>query len=97
MIRQREGEAYVFSRVVRVAQDVEEVEMNCTRVVDMDPIIALRSNWFCLSQRIWSKFREGNAASSRVIIAGGHDFEPLTKPSKSYPNRRDMNWSHHME
>ena len=30
-------------------------------------------------------------ASERVIIAGGHGFEPSTKPSKSYSNRRDVN------
>ena len=44
MIRLREGEAYVFSRVVHVTRDVE-VNRNYTRVADTDPIIALRSNW----------------------------------------------------
>ena len=97
MIRLREGEAYVFSRVVHATRDVEEVEINCTRVADTDPTIALRSNWSCLSQRIWSGFREGDEASSRVIISEGHGFEPYTKPSKSYQNIRDMNWSRHAE
>ena len=97
MIHSCEGETYVFSGVVQAAQDVVEVEMNYTRVVETDPTIALRSNWSCLSQRIWSRLGEGDAASNRVIIAEGHDFEPSTKPSKSYPNRRDMNWSRHME
>ena len=67
-----------------------------TRVA-IQTTIALRSNWFCLSQRIWSKFEEGDAASGRVINVRGHDFEPSTKPSKSYLNRRDMNWSRHVE
>ena len=67
--------------------------MNCTRVVDTDLTIALRSNWSCLSQRIWFRLGEGDATSSRVIITGGHDFETSTKPSKSYPNMRDVNWS----
>ena len=44
-----EGEAYVFLRVVQVAQDVAKVEMNCTSVVYTDPTIALRINWSCLS------------------------------------------------
>ena len=29
--------------------------------------------------------------SDKVIIAGGHGFEPLMKPSKSYSNKRDVN------
>ena len=74
-----------------------EVEINCTRVAETDPTITLRSYWSCLSQRIWSGFGEGDAASGRVIIASGHDFEPSTRPSKSYPNRRDANWSRHAE
>ena len=82
MICLREGEAYVFSRVVHVARDVVAIEINCTRVTNMDPIIALRSNWSYLSQRIWSGFREGDAASGRVINVKGHDFKPSTKPSK---------------
>ena len=73
------------------------VEINCTRVVDTDLTISLRSSWSCLSQRIWSKFGEGDAASCRVISVEGHDFEPSTKPSKSYSNRREVNWSHHAE
>ena len=52
MIHPREGEAYVFSRVVQTARDVVEVEMNCNMVAETDPKIALRSNWSCLSQRI---------------------------------------------
>ena len=43
MIRPCEGEAYVFSRVVYAAQDVVAIEINCTRVVDTNPKIALRS------------------------------------------------------
>ena len=43
-MRPREGEAYVFSRVVHTARDVMEVEINYTRVADTNPIIALRSN-----------------------------------------------------
>ena len=39
----------------------------------------------------------GDVASGRVISARGHVFEPSTKPSKSYPNSRDVNWSHHVE
>ena len=66
-----------------------EVERNCTRVVDTNPTIALRSNWSCLSQRIWSKFGEGDAALGKVIIAGGQIFKPSTKSSKSYPNSKD--------
>ena len=61
-----------------------EVEMNCTRVAETDLTIALRNNWSCLSQRIWSGLGEGDGTSGKVIIAGGHDFEPSTKPSKSY-------------
>ena len=72
-----------------------EVEINCTRLADMDPTIALRNNWSCQSQITWSRFGEGDATSGRVIIAGGHGFEPSTKLSKSYPNRRDVNWSRH--
>ena len=63
--------------------------MNSTRVADTNPTIALRSNWSCLSERIWSGLGEGDATSDIVIIAGGHDFNPSTKPSKSYPNRRN--------
>ena len=59
MIRPREGEADIFSRVVHAAQDMVEVEIKYTRVIDTDPIIALRSNWSCLSQRIWSRIGEG--------------------------------------
>ena len=73
------------------------VEINCTRVANTDPTIALRNNWSLLSQRIWFGFGEGDEALGRVINARGHDFEPSTKPSKSYPNRRDVNWSHHTE
>ena len=97
MIRPCEGETYVFSRVVKVALDVAEIEMNCTRVVETDLTIALRSNWSCLSQIIWFEFGEGEATSNRVIIVGGVSFEPSTKVSKSYPNRRDMNLSCHVE
>ena len=85
MIRPREGKAFAFSRVVHVARDVVEVEINCRRVADMDLTIALRGNWSCLSKRIWSKFGEGEAASAIVIIAGGLNFEPSKKTSKSYP------------
>ena len=52
MIHPRKGEAYVFSRVVQVAREVVEVEMNCTRVADKSPTMALRSNWSCRIQRI---------------------------------------------
>ena len=93
MTWQREGESYVFSRVVEAIRDVAEVEMNCNRVADTDPTIAFRSNWSCLSQRIWSKLGEEDATSGRVIIARGHSFDPSTKPSKSYPSRKDENWS----
>ena len=48
MMRLREGEAYLFSRVVHLSQDVVEVEINCTRVADTDPIIALRRPWLKL-------------------------------------------------
>ena len=78
MIHPREGEAYVFSRVVHATRDIVEVEINCTRVADMDPTIALRSNWSCRSQRVLSEFREDEEASSRVIIIGGHSFKPST-------------------
>ena len=97
MICLRKGEAYVCSRVVHVAREAVEVEINYTRVVETDPTIALRSNWSCLSKRIWSGFGEGDATSNRVIIFGGHNFKPSTKPSKSYPNRRDVSWSCHAE
>ena len=70
-------------------------EINCIRVADKDPTIALRSNWSCLSQRIWFGFRERDVTSGKVITVGGNDFELLTKPSKSYPNRRDVNYSRH--
>ena len=95
MIRQHKGEAYVCSRIVYGAQEVVEVEINCTRVVETDPTIALRSNWSCLSKRIWSRFGEGGVALGRIIIVGGQDFERSTKPSKSCPNRRDVNRSCH--
>ena len=68
-----------------------EIEINCTRVVDTDPIIELRSNWSCWSQIIWSGFGKRTSVSDRVIIARGHGFELSTKPSKSYLNRRDVN------
>ena len=48
----REGEAYVFFRVVRVIRDVVAVEINCTIMANTNPTIALRSNWSYLSQRI---------------------------------------------
>ena len=73
------------------------VEINCTIVANTDPTMALRSNWSCLSQRIWFGFWEGDATSGRVISAEGHEFEPSTKPSKSYANRRDVNWSCYAE
>ena len=44
MIRPREGEAYVFSRVIHVALDVVEVERNCISMGETYPIIALRNN-----------------------------------------------------
>ena len=97
MIRLREEETYVFSRVFHAAQDVVAIDINCTRVTNTDPTIALRSNWSCLSQRIWSGFGEGDVTSGRVISAGGHNFESSTKPSKSFPNMRDVNWSCHVE
>ena len=97
MIHLHEGEAYAFLRVVQVARDVAEVEMNCTRVVETDLTITLKSNWSCLSQRIWSGLEEGNAASSRVIIVGGHNFESLMKPSKSCLNMKDLDWRRHAE
>ena len=43
------------------------------------------------------RFRKGEAALGRIIIARGHNFESSTKPSKSYPNRRDVNWNRHAE
>ena len=39
----------------------------------------------------------GEAASDKVIIGGGHDFELSTNLSKSYPNKRDVNCSCHVE
>ena len=95
MIRPHEGETNVFFRVVHAAQDVVVVEINCIRVANTDPTISLRSNWSCLSQRIWFGFGERDVASGKVFSAGVHDFELLTKPSKSYPNRRDVNNSRH--
>ena len=74
MICLHEGEAYVFSRVIQAARDVSEVEMNYTRVAETNLTIALRSNWSCLSQRIWSGLGEGDGASGRVIITEGHGF-----------------------
>ena len=74
-----------------------EVKINCTKVAYTNLTIALRSNWCCLSLRIWSRFEEGDAALSRVIIAKGHDFELSKKPSKSYSNWRNVNWSCHAE
>ena len=72
-----------------------ELKINYTRVVETDPTNAMKSNWSRLSQRIWSGFGEGDLALGRVIIVGWHSFELSIKPSKSYPNRRDVNWSHH--
>ena len=95
MIRLHEGEAYVFSRVVQAARDVAKVEMNYTRVIETNPTIALRSNWSCLSQRIWSGLGEGDAISSRVIIVEGHGFESSMETSKSYLDMRDVDWSCH--
>ena len=83
MIHPCEGEAYIFPIVVQVARDVAEVKMNYTRVADTNQTIALRSNWSCLSQRIWSGLGEGDVASRRVIIVGEHGFESSTKPSKA--------------
>ena len=68
--------------------------MNCTKVADTDSTIALRSNWSCLSQGVWSGLGEGDVASASFVIVQGHNFDLSTKPSKSYPNRRDVNWSH---
>ena len=51
MIRLHEGEVYVFFRVVHAARDVVEVEINCTKVADTDPIISLRNNWSCYQHR----------------------------------------------
>ena len=34
MIRPHKREAYIFSRVIHAAQDVEEVEINCNKVAD---------------------------------------------------------------
>ena len=45
--------------------------------------------------KIWLGFGERDVASGKVINARGHAFELLTKPSKSYPNRRDVNYSRH--
>ena len=42
--------------------------MNYTRVVERNPTIALRSNWSCLSQRIWSKSGEGEATSGELSL-----------------------------
>ena len=95
MIRPHDGKTNVFFRVVHATQDVVVVEINCIRVVNTNPTISLRSNWSCLSQRIWFGFGERDVASGKVISVGGHNFELLTKPSKSYPNRRDVNYSHH--
>ena len=39
----------------------------------------------------------GKCDIGQVISAGGHGFDPLTKPSKSYMNRRDVNWSSQVE
>ena len=71
--------------------------MTCTSVAETNPTIVLRRNWFYLIQRIWFELGEGEVALGRVIIVGGHDFEPSTKPRKSYPVIRDVNWSSHME
>ena len=97
MIRPREEETYVFSRVFHAARDVVAIDIKCTRVTDTDPTIVLRSNWCCLRQRIWFGFGKGDVASGRVISAGGHNFKSSTKPSKSFPNMRDVNWSRHVE
>ena len=97
MIHSCEGEAYVFSRAVHATRDVVAIEINYTKVANTDTTITLRSNWSCLSQRIWFQFGEGNATSVRVISAEGHDFELLAKPSKSYLNRRDVNWCRQVE
>ena len=43
MIRPREGEAYVFSKVVHSALGVVEVERNCTSVGKTNLIIALKA------------------------------------------------------
>ena len=42
MILPCQGEAHVFSRVVHATRDVVAIEINCTIVVDTEPIIALR-------------------------------------------------------
>ena len=44
-----------------------------------------------------SGFGEGEAVSDRIIVTGGHNFEPSTNPSKVYPNKRDVNCSSHAE
>ena len=66
MIRPCEGKEYVFSRVVHAARDVVAVEINCTRVANTDPTITLmRSNWYCLSPRIWLDLGRGMQHLSR--------------------------------
>ena len=95
MIHPCKGDAYVFSRVVKGARDVAKVEMNYTRVAKTNPTIELRYNWSCPSKKICFELGEGDVALGRGIIARGHDFESSMKPSKSYKNRKDVNWSHY--
>ena len=49
--------------------------MNCTRVAKTDPTTALRSNWSCLSQSIWSRLREGDEGMAKEWSA-----DPLEIP-----------------
>ena len=41
MICPHKREAYIFSRVIHAAQDVEEVEINCNKVADTVVLIIL--------------------------------------------------------
>ena len=60
MICPCKGEEYVFSREVHAARDVVAIEINYTRVENTDPTITLmRSNWSCLSPRIWLDLGRG--------------------------------------
>ena len=75
MIHPREGEAYDCYRVIHATRELMQVEINYTRVAEMDLTIVLRKYWSCLNLRIWSTFGERDASLGKVIIVGRHGFK----------------------
>ena len=52
--------------------------------------------FFFLSEYLMRQIIDGRMDQSiRIIVVRGYDFEQSTNPSKSYPNKRYVNWSRH--